>query len=116
MDPNTRVSLFYFPFLLICHAIAFLVYHFARSSLPFVAANLHSCAMSSVCVEDRLSNRGHGFSGGTRNCCAVVTGTGPIAPVCEQKVASYNGSGHLEASTVLKPCIEASVLYEGALY
>ena len=72
--------------------------------------------MSSVCVEDRLSNRGHGFSGGTRNCCAVGAGTGPMGPVCEQKVVSYNGSGHLETSTVLKPCIEASVLYEGALY
>ena len=111
----THAFLFWHPFL-ICHAIAFLLYHFGFKFVFFAAVNLNTHAMSSVCFEDRLLNGGPVSSGRTSKCCAGGTATGPMGPVCEQKMTSNNRSGHLETFTTLWPYSKSSVLYEGDLY
>ena len=97
-----------------CDYISFISVLF--KNLISTATNANAHTMSSVCFENRLLNRGSVASGRTSKCCAGGTATGPMGPVCEQKMTSNNRSWLLETSTIVWPYSKSSAMYEGVQY
>ena len=82
-------------------------------NLMSTATNANAHTMSSVCLENRLLNRGPVASGRTSKCCARGTATGSKWPVCVQKATSNNRSGHLATSTIAWPYGKSSATHAG---